>query len=186
MLLEEPPTCEEAGFENMVSMMNHGHRRPKLERRGPRMSWKTGRRGCAWAIGVIIAGVLGAAASAQDATWTGAVLDDGWGDGRFTSDGDMIIFRRPAPAGPDGHPRLQLRYEYRDGQKMGGKTYLSMLALDEYDCAGRRFRNLRTAAFTAHNAQGESRQAPAETGPWEQPAPNTVDAKSLAVACGGT
>lgn len=67
---------------------------------------------------------------------------------------------------------------------MAGKTWLSMLALDEYDCKGGRFRNLRTAVFARHNAEGESRQAPTTPDPWAKPAPGTVDAKSLATACG--
>jgi hypothetical protein len=131
-------------------------------------------------------GLFGAApAAGQDAAWTAAVREDGWGDGRFTSDGDMIIFRRPAAKGPEGHARLQLRYEYRDGATVGGATYLSMLALDEYDCGAGRFRNLRVAVFERHNAEGASRQQPGGPGAWERPAAGTVDAKSLAVACGG-
>lgn len=136
------------------------------------------------AIGIILLGAGAAPALAQDTRWAGSVRDDGWGDGRVTTGGDMIIFRRAAPKGPDGHPRLQLRYEYRDGAKLGGKTYLSLLAVDEYDCQGGRFRNLRVAAFTGHNAEGESRQEPAGADPWSTPSPGTVDAKSLAFACG--
>ena len=101
----------------------------------------------------------------------------------MTADGDMIIFRRPAAKGPEGYPRLQLRYEYRDGVKVGGKTYLSLLALDEYDCKGGRLRTLRTGAFTRHNAEGDLRQDPPSAPAWSKPAPNTVDAKSLAAAC---
>ena len=141
-------------------------------------------RGVACAIGFILGGVGGAPAGAQDTSWAGDVRDDGWGDGRVTADGDMIIFRRAAPKGPEGRPRLQLRYEYRDGVKLGARTYLSMLALDEYDCGGGRFRNLRTAVFTGHNAQGESRQDTTPTEAWSKPSPGTVDAKSLAAACG--
>lgn len=123
-------------------------------------------------------------AIAQDTSWASGVREDGWGDGRVTADGDMIIFRRPGEKGPEGYPRLQLRYEYRDGNKMGGVTYLSMLALDEYDCKGGRFRNLRVAVFTRHNAQGESKQQSGPADPWAKPAAGTVDAKSLAEACG--
>jgi len=141
-------------------------------------------RGAACAIGIVLGGLGGAPAAAQDMSWAGSVRDDGWGDGRVTSGGDMIIFRRPAPKGPEGHPRLQLRYEYRDGGKIGGKTYLSMLALDEYDCKAGRFRGLRMAVFAGHNAEGESRPGPAGAEPWAKPSPNTVDAKSLAAACG--
>lgn len=137
-------------------------------------------RSAACAIGFLLA----APATAQDTSWAGDVRDDGWGDGRVTSDGDMIIFRRAAPKGPEGYPRLQLRYEYRDPVKVGAQTYLSMLALDEYDCKTGRFRNLKTAAFTRHNAEGDSRQASGGPDPWSTPAPNTVDAKSLAAACG--
>lgn len=139
-------------------------------------------RGLAWA--ALIAGALGGAAVAQDMSWAKDVRDDGWGDGRLTADGDMIIFRRPAPKGPEGHPRLQLRYEYRDGVKVGSTTYLSLLALDEYDCKGGRSRNLRTGAFTRHNAQGDMRQDPATAPTWSRPAAGTVDAKSLSAACG--
>ncbi|MEW5684016.1 MAG: surface-adhesin E family protein [Pseudomonadota bacterium] len=135
-------------------------------------------------LGVLAFALCGGAAAAQDMGWARDVRDDGWGDGRVTADGDMIIFRRPAPKGPEGYPRLQLRYEYRDAVKVGGKPYLSLLALDEYDCRGGRFRNLKTAAFPGHNAQGEPRQDPGGTEPWSTPAPNTVDAKSLAAACG--
>lgn len=117
-------------------------------------------------------------------SWARDVREDGWGDGRVTAGGDMIIFRRPAPNGPEGYPRLQLRYEYRDGVKVGPKTYLSLLALDEYDCKGGRLRNLRAGAFTRHNAEGDMRQDPAEAPTWSKPAPGTVDAKSLAAACG--
>jgi hypothetical protein len=140
--------------------------------------------GVAWALGLILGGLGGEPAAAQDTTWAGDVRIDGWGDGRVTSSGDMIIFRRPAPAGPEGRPRLQLRYEYRDAVKVGPATYLSLLALDEYDCRAGRFRNLRTAAFTRHNAEGDSRQQPPGAEAWSTPAPNTVDAKSLAAACG--
>lgn len=122
--------------------------------------------------------------SAQDTSWAGGVRGDGWPDGRVTADGDMIIFRRPAPKGPEGHPRLQLRYEYRNGMKMGGRAYLSLLALDEYDCKTKRFRNVRMAAFTGHNAEGVSVQdAGGEA--WKTAQPGTVDAKSIATACGG-
>jgi hypothetical protein len=144
-------------------------------------SWR-GWRGAACAVGVILGAACGSAA-AQDTSWAKDVRDDGWGDGRVTADGDMIIFRRPAPKGPEGYPRLQLRYEYRDGVKVGAKVYLSLLALDEYDCKGGRFRSLRMAAFTRHNAEGEQRQEPAAAEPWSKPAPGTVDAKSLAAAC---
>jgi len=136
------------------------------------------------ALGLVLAGLVCVPAAAQDMSWASGVRTDGWGDGRVTGDGDMVIFRRPAPKGPQGYARLQLRYEYRDGAKVGGKLFLSMLALDEYDCKGGRFRNLRTAVFTKHNAEGESRQAPASVDPWAKPAPGTVDAKSLATACG--
>lgn len=139
-------------------------------------------RGLAGVFGVLALGAVPAAA--QDTSWAGDVREDGWGDGRVTADGDMIIFRRPAQAGPEGYPRLQLRYEYRDGVKVGGKTYLSLLALDEYDCKGGRFRNLRTGAFTRHNAEGELRQDPSPDAAWSRPAPGTVDAKSLSAACG--
>lgn len=145
---------------------------------------KSGWRGVACAVGIMLGAFGGDALAAQDMSWAGDVRDDGWGDGRVTADGDMIIFRRPAPKGPEGLARLQLRYEYRDGVKIGGKTYVSMLALDEYDCKGGRFRNLRMGVFTAHNAGGESRQGPPGPDPWKTPAPNTVDAKSLAAACG--
>lgn len=139
-------------------------------------------RGLACAVGLIVGGAGGGPAVAQDMSWAEGVQEDGWGDGRVTSDGDMITFRRPAPAGPEGHPRMQLRYEYRDAVKMGSRTYLSLLALDEYDCKAGAFRTVRAAAFTQHNAGGEARQdnAPAA---WSKPAPNTVDAKSLAAAC---
>ena len=123
-------------------------------------------------------------AAAQDMSWASDVREDGWGDGRVTADGDMIIFRRPAPKGPEGHPRLQLRYEYRDGVAMGGKTYFTLLSLDEYDCKAGRLRNLRLGAFTGHNAEGPSLQPPARTDPWKAPAAGTVNAKSLAAACG--
>ena len=132
----------------------------------------------------VLLGSLAGAAAAQDTSWAGDVREDGWGDGRVTADADMIIFRRAAPKGPEGHPRLQLRYEYRDGVKVGGQTYLSLLALDEYDCKAGRFRTLRAAAFTRHNAEGDSRQDPAPAASWSRPSPNTVDAKSLAAACG--
>lgn len=144
-----------------------------------------GRRFCAAAIGIMLAAGAVGLATAQDTSWASMVREDGWGDGNVAAGGDMIIFRRAAPKGPEGRPRLQLRYEYRDGVKMGGKTYLSMLALDEYDCKAGRFRSLRIGAFTGHNAQGGLRQQPDGTPAWEAPKPGTVDAKSLAVACGG-
>jgi len=136
------------------------------------------------AILFILASLACAPAAAQDMSWAKDVRVDGWGDGRVTGDGDMVIFRRAAPKGPQGYPRLQLRYEYRDAQKVGSKPFLSMLALDEYDCKGGRFRNLRMAVFAKHNAEGESRQTPATVDPWSKPAPGTVDAKSLTTACG--
>lgn len=139
----------------------------------------------AWRACAVAALVLGGGpAAGQDMSWAKDVRADGWGDGRVTSDGDMVIFRRQAPNGPEGFPRLQLRYEYRDGVKVGPKTYLSLLALDEYDCKGGRLRNLRLGAFTGHNAEGDVRQDPAPDPTWSKPAPNTVDAKSLAMACG--
>lgn len=122
-------------------------------------------------------------AAAQDTSWAGSVREDGWGDGRVAADGSVIIFARPAPKGPEGYARLQLRYEYRDGVKMGGKAYYSLLALDEYDCAGGRFRSLRMAAFPGHNAEGEMKPGPSGVQPWETAAPGTVDARSLAAAC---
>ena len=141
-------------------------------------------RGAACAVLAILLGASGGVpAVAQDMSWAKDVREDGWGDGRVTTGGDMVIFRRPAPNGPEGYPRLQLRYEYRDAVKVGPKTYLSLLALDEYDCRGGRFRNLRTGAFTRHNAEGDLRQDPAPP-TWSKPAPNTIDAKSLAMACG--
>lgn len=140
--------------------------------------------GVAFTLGLIVAGAAGAPAVAQDTRWAASVRDDGWGDGRVTADGDMIIFRRPAPKGPEGYARLQLRYEYRDGVKLGGKAYLTMLALDEYDCAGGRFRSLRMAVFTGHNAEGDSRQGPPGPDAWGKPSPGSVDASSLAIACG--
>lgn len=136
--------------------------------------------GAASALAVMLAG----AAAAQDTRWANAtVKGDGWGDGTVTSDGDMIIFRRAGPKGPEGRPQLQLRYEYRDGVKMGGKTFLSMLAVDEYDCKAGRFRNMRVAVFPGHNAEGQMLQQPSGPGAWEATKPGTVDAKSLAVAC---
>lgn len=144
------------------------------------------RGGAVFAIAIVLSGVAGAAAAAAaDTSWAKTVRDDGWGDGTVTSGGDMIIFRRAAPKGPQGQPRLQLRYEYRDGVKMAGKSYLSMLALDEYDCKASRFRSLRIGVFTGHNAEGESRMQADEKAAWEAAATGTVDAKSLAVACGG-
>ena len=130
-----------------------------------------------------LAALAASSVSAQDTSWASSVRQDGWPDGRVTADGDMIIFRRPAPSGPEGHPQLQLRYEYRDGEVIGGEAYLSMLALDEYDCRAGRFRNLRLAAFREHNAQGDRLQPPDESGAWSTPKPGTVDAKSLAAAC---
>jgi hypothetical protein len=148
--------------------------------------WRVAASAIAILVGGLVGGVAGAAAAAApDTSWARMVRDDGWGDGTVTSGGDMIIFRRAAPKGPGGQPRLQLRYEYRDGVKMGGKTYLSMLALDEYDCKAGRFRSLRIGAFTDHNAQGELRQQSDAAPAWETPSAGTVDAKSLAVACGG-
>jgi len=136
-------------------------------------------------VGSILALALAAGpAAAQDMSWASGVRDDGWGDGRVTADGDMIIFRRPAPKGPEGYPRLQLRYEYRDGVAMGARRFFSLLSLDEYDCKAGRFRNLRLGAFTGHNAEGASVQPPAKPDPWKAAAPGTVDAKSLAAACG--
>ena len=126
---------------------------------------------------------LAGPAAAQDTSWASGVRGDGWPDGRVTADGDMIIFRRPAPKGPQGHPRLQLRYEYRDGAKIGGRPYYSLLAIDEYDCKAGRLRNIRMAAFTGHNAQGQSVQD-ASGEDWKPAAPGTVDGKSLAAACG--
>jgi hypothetical protein len=135
---------------------------------------------------VAFSALLGALpAAAQDLSWANGVREDGWPDGRVTKDGDMVIFRRPAPAGPQGYPRLQLRYEYRDAHVIGGKTYRSMLSLDEYDCRAGRFRNLRMAAFTGHNAEGASLQPPDAVDPWATPAPGTVDSKSLEAACAG-
>jgi hypothetical protein len=135
------------------------------------------------ACAIVVGGLGGVPAAAQDMSWAKDVRDDGWGDGRVTTDGSMIIFRRPAPSGPEGYPRLQLRHEYRDAVKVGPKTYLSLLALDEYDCKGGRFRTIRSGAFTRHNAEGDLRQDPATAPTWSTPAPNTVDAKSLAAAC---
>jgi hypothetical protein len=138
-------------------------------------------------IGVGLAAVAALAiagtAAAQGANWTNSVRGDGWPDGSFTADGTMIIFRRPGGKSPEGHPRLQLRHEYRDGMKMGGRAYFSLLALDEYDCKGGRFRNVRMAAFTSHNAEGQSVQDDSGEA-WKPAAPGTVDGKSLAVACG--
>ncbi|MDP3173034.1 MAG: hypothetical protein Q8M88_01195 [Phenylobacterium sp.] len=135
-------------------------------------------------LGLMIGLAAGAApAVAQDTSWASTVRDDGWPAARMTSDGDMLIYRRPAPAGPEGFPRLQLRYEYRDGEVIGGKRYLSMLSLDEYDCRGGRFRNLRVAVFAGHNAEGQSVQPPDSTDPWAKPQPGTVDGKSLEIAC---
>lgn len=146
---------------------------------------KTNLGGRALAVALTVAVGVASPAVAQDTSWAAQVRDDGWGDGRVSADGDMIIFRRAAPRGPEGYPRLQLRYEYRDAMTVGGGRYLSMLALDEYDCRAGRFRNLRTAVFTGHNAEGQSRQAPDAADPWSTPAPGTVDARSLATACGG-
>ena len=126
---------------------------------------------------------LADAAAAQSPAWAASVRQDGWPGGSLTADGDMVIFRRPGPKGPEGHPRLQLRYEYRDGVKMGGKTYFTLLAIDEYDCKAGRFRNVRMAAFTQHNAQGQSVQDDSGEA-WKAAAPGTVDARSLAAACG--
>lgn len=153
----------------------------------------SGRRAASPAVGaalgaaacaIVLGGLGGVPAAAQDMSWAKDVRDDGWGDGRVTTDGSMIIFRRPAPSGPDGYPRLQLRHEYRDAVKVGPKTYLSLLALDEYDCKGGRFRTIRSGAFTRHNAEGDLRQDPETAPTWSTPAPDTVDAKSLAAACG--
>jgi hypothetical protein len=137
------------------------------------------------AAGLALLATLAAAdvAAAQSPGWASGVRQDGWPDGSLTADGDMVIFRRPAPKGPQGHPRLQLRYEYRDGVKMGGKAYFTLLAVDEYDCKAQRFRNVRMAAFTQHNAQGQSVQDDSGEA-WKSAAPGTVDARSLAVACG--
>ena len=136
------------------------------------------------AAAAIVISSAGVPASAQDMSWASGVREDGWGDGRVVGGGEMIIFRRAAEKGPEGYARLQLRYEYRDGSKVGGVAYLSMLALDEFDCKGGRFRNLRVAVFTRHNAEGENRQEAGPPGAWEKPAAGTVDATSLAQACG--
>jgi hypothetical protein len=135
------------------------------------------------ALVLTLALTMAGSAVAQDTSWAGDVREDGWPSGRVTVDGDMIVFRRPGPKGPEGHPRLQIRYEYRDGMKMGGRAYFSMLALDEYDCKAGRFRNVRMAAFTGHNAEGQSIQDDSGEA-WKAPAAGTVDAKSLAAACG--
>ena len=136
-------------------------------------------------LAALLAAVALTPAVAQDTRWAGSVREDGWGDGRVAADGSVIIFSRAAPKGPEGYARLQLRYEYRDGVKMGGKDYYSLLALDEYDCAGGRFRSLRMAAFPGHNAEGEMRPGPTGVQPWEKAAPGTVDARTLAAACKG-
>jgi hypothetical protein len=124
-----------------------------------------------------------APAVAQDTSWASGLRADGWPDGTVTADGEIIIFRRPAPNSPDGYRRLQLRYEYRDGVKMGGRTYFTLLSVVDFDCKARRFRNVRMAAFTGRNAQGQSVQEDGD-GTWESPAAGTVDGKSLAAACG--
>lgn len=121
--------------------------------------------------------------TAQDMSWTSQVRADGWPSPARTADGDMLIFRRPAAEGPEGRPRLELRYEYRDGTVVGGKRYLTMLSLDEYDCKSGRLRNLRLGVFARHNAEGDSLVAPPSVDPWTTPQEGTVDAKSLAVAC---
>jgi len=132
---------------------------------------------------IVAAALTCAPAFAQDTSWASSLRPDGWPDGRVTADGEIIIFRRPAPKGPQGYPRLQLRYEYRDGVRMGGKTYFTLLSLVDYDCKAGRFRDVRMAAFTGRNAEGQSVQEDGD-GTWESPAPGTVDGKSLAAACG--
>jgi hypothetical protein len=136
-----------------------------------------------FAAAALAAGLAGEAALAQDTSWADSLRADGWPDGRITADGEIIIFRRPAPQSPDGYRRLQLRYEYRDGVKMGGKTYFTLLSLVDFDCKAGRSRNVRMAAFTGRNAQGQSVQEDGD-GTWESPAAGTVDGKSLAAACG--
>lgn len=142
---------------------------------------------CAAALGglaTVSVGMVVSPAAAQSVSWANGVRDDGWGEGRVTADGSMIVFRRPDARGPQGYLRLQLRYEHRDAVKIGGNLYRSMLALDEYDCKAGRFRNVRMAAFTGHNAEGASLRDASENSPWETPGADTVDAKSLAAACG--
>lgn len=56
------------------------------------------------AIGLVFAALACAPAAAQDMGWASGVRVDGWGDGRVTGDGDMVIFRRAAPKGRRAMP----------------------------------------------------------------------------------
>src|SRR5262249_20872636 len=128
-------------------------------------------------LGLLAALAVAGPAAAQDTGWAGGVRADGWPDRRGTSDGGMIILRPAARKGRQGYPRLQLRYEYRDGVKMGGRMFFTLLAVDEYDCKAGKLRNIRMAAFTGHNAEGQSVQDDSGEA-WKAPAPGTVDGKS--------
>lgn len=84
--------------------------------------------------------------------WSATIAKMGWIPSGFTSD-DQAVLLREGPPGPQY--REWERWEFKNPQTVFGHSYLSMVTLVEFDCAGRE-RVLAEIVYPLNNLGGEN------------------------------
>lgn len=108
--------------------------------------------------------------------------------GEWTSHGKsetLEFFTIAARRGPDGHPRVWVRFEYDRPTEFQGQMIRSSRVLSEYDCAESQVRNLQVANYTNPGLTGEGFRGQT-TLAWEYVPPATIDEYVLTMVCATT
>ena len=110
--------------------------------------------------------------------WRAVLTDSGWT--AVMDDGDgQVVFYKPGPRQTDGNPAGWSRYEWRTDHLNGQR---SVAVLTEFDCAGKRYRNLQQIAYAYNNLSGELGRVGPDAG-WQPMNPGSGAALYAARSC---
>ena len=123
-------------------------------------------------------------AQTADTSWASAVEAGGWNVGTFASDGsEMWLWRRAHPAiSPEGYRRLWVRVEIQNTNKIPNGA-LSMMTLQEFDCAGGRQRVISYTDYALRNMNGNVASSSDSKTEWSYVGPGTLADEWRQVVC---
>lgn len=81
--------------------------------------------------------------------------------------------------------QMSLLSDYKNPRKYEGRSFLSVIAQNEYKCKDRQTQVLGYSLHAGHMGEGEVIFSKADTGKWEAVAPGSMDEALWKIACDG-
>jgi len=131
---------------------------------------------------LLAACLLATTATADEPEWTKSISLDGWS---WAASGEGVrAYERADEHAPPGKRRLWERYEFESPRKLpGGFTYLSQVALVEFDCNGRQGIITETNYADRNKAGDQLSGGPWESPPWVYIVPGSINDEMSQIAC---